>query len=104
MKRVSCRVRGLGFVAASGVALLLSVSTAAVAAQGQPAAAAPKSATARPVLDKYCVTCHNQRLKTAGLSLDTADLGNVSKDGVIWEKVIRKMRTGAMPPVGVPRP
>ena len=50
------------------------------------------------------MTCHNQRLKTAGLTLDTADIVNVEKDGAIWEKVIRKMRAGAMPPVGSPRP
>ncbi len=58
----------------------------------------------RPVLDKYCVTCHNQRLKTGGLALDTADLGKVPAQAEVWEKVIRKLRSGTMPPAGLPRP
>ena len=58
----------------------------------------------REVLDKYCVTCHNQRLKTGGLALDTLDLGKVPAQAEVWEKVIRKLRSGAMPPAGMPRP
>jgi len=69
----------------------------------QPLTGAPSLAT-RAVIDKYCVGCHNQKLKTAGLMLDVADPSDVSKDGVTWEKVIRKLRAGAMPPVGSPRP
>ena len=40
----------------------------------------------RAVLDRYCVTCHNQRLKTAGLTLDNMDLGNVPAQAEVWEK------------------
>ena len=58
----------------------------------------------RPVLNKYCVTCHNQRTKTAGLALDALDLANVGEHAEEWEEVVRKVRTGAMPPVGRPRP
>ena len=58
----------------------------------------------RAVLDKYCVTCHNQRMKTAGLALDAMDLAHVSNSAEVWEKVVRKLRTGAMPPAGRPRP
>jgi len=58
----------------------------------------------RALLDKYCVTCHNQRLKTAGLTLDTLDVTNVAADGEVWEKVVRKLRSRAMPPLGLPRP
>jgi hypothetical protein len=58
----------------------------------------------RAVLDKYCVTCHNQRLKTGGLTLDTLDLGNVPAQAEVWEKVIRKLRSRTMPPAGMPRP
>jgi Protein of unknown function (DUF1592)/Protein of unknown function (DUF1588)/Protein of unknown function (DUF1587)/Protein of unknown function (DUF1585)/Protein of unknown function (DUF1595)/Planctomycete cytochrome C len=58
----------------------------------------------RAVLDKYCVTCHNQRLKTGGLTLDTMDLGKVPAQAEVWEKVIRKLRSGTMPPSGMPRP
>ena len=64
-------------------------------------AAAP---TPRALLDQYCVTCHNQKLKTAGLLLDKADPTNVSLDPETWEKVVRKVRAGAMPPQGMPRP
>ena len=58
----------------------------------------------RVVFDKYCVTCHNQRVKTAGLALDVLDLAQMSEHADAWEKVVRKLRTGAMPPVGRPRP
>ena len=58
----------------------------------------------RAVLNKYCVTCHNQRLKTAGLTLDTLDPGEVAAGVATWEKVVKKLRSGAMPPPGAPRP
>ncbi len=58
----------------------------------------------KPLLDRYCVTCHNGRLKTAGLMLDMLDLQDVSADAVRWEKVVAKLRSGAMPPAGAPRP
>src|SRR5581483_81700 len=58
----------------------------------------------RAVLDKYCVTCHNQKLKTGGLTLDNVDLSQVSAHADVWEKVIRKLRTRTMPPAGLPRP
>ena len=58
----------------------------------------------RATIEKYCVTCHNARLKTGGLSLDAADLSNVSRDAATWEQVVRKLRVGAMPPFGLPRP
>ena len=52
----------------------------------------------------YCVTCHNDRLKTGGLALDRPELADVAAHADVWEKVIRKVRTGMMPPAGVPRP
>ena len=58
----------------------------------------------RAVLDQYCVTCHNQKLKTAGLALDQLDPDHVATAPATWEKVVRKLRTGAMPPAGMPRP
>jgi hypothetical protein len=62
------------------------------------------TSTPRALLDQYCVTCHNEKLKTAGLLLDKADPANVSLDPETWEKVVRKVRAGAMPPQGMPRP
>jgi len=58
----------------------------------------------RALLDKYCVTCHNQKAKTAGLALDGADFVRPSNSPEVWEKVIRKLRAEMMPPVGSPRP
>jgi len=60
--------------------------------------------TRRALLDQYCVTCHNSKTKIAGLTLDTMDLSNVATNAETWEKVIKKLRTGAMPPLGMPKP
>ena len=58
----------------------------------------------RAMLDKYCVTCHNQKLRTAGLTLDTLNLNRASDNAETWEKVLRKLHGGMMPPQGMPRP
>ena len=58
----------------------------------------------RETLNRYCVTCHNQKLKTAGLTLDTMDLAQVPQQAEVWEKVVRKLRAGLMPPPGLKRP
>jgi mono/diheme cytochrome c family protein len=73
-------------------------------AQPQQAPQPPSQPSQRALLDQYCVGCHNQRLKTADLMLDKADPANPTADTELWEKVIRKLRAGAMPPQGVPRP
>ncbi len=59
---------------------------------------------ARQVLDKYCVGCHNPRTKAGDLVLDPADLHTVAAHGQMWEKVVKKLRSGTMPPAGAPRP
>jgi hypothetical protein len=56
------------------------------------------------VLNQYCIACHNDRLKTAGLALDTLDVARVGEHAERWEQVARKLRSGAMPPPGAPRP
>jgi len=56
------------------------------------------------VIGKYCISCHSAKLRTGGLSLQDADLNNVPAAAETWEKVIRKLRTGSMPPQGLPRP
>jgi mono/diheme cytochrome c family protein len=58
----------------------------------------------RALLDTYCVTCHNQRTKTAGLTFDTMDLAKLPDHTDVWEKTVRKLRGGMMPPPGVRRP
>ena len=64
---------------------------------------APTASPSRTLLD-YCITCHNQRTKTAGLALDTLDLADVAAHADVWEEVVRKLRGGLMPPAGVRRP
>lgn len=77
------------------VALVLALPPGALRAQ---------PAQQKALLNQYCVVCHNDRLRTGGLSLQTADLTDVPKAAETWEKVIRKLRVGAMPPQGMPRP
>ena len=70
-----------------------------------PPSAAPGSpADYQPMVTRYCVKCHDEKLKTANLMLDGADFRNVPAGAAVWEKVIRKLRLGAMPPQGRPRP
>jgi len=57
-----------------------------------------------PLLTQYCVTCHNARTKAGGLTLDPAELTQIDRHAETWEKVIRKLQTGMMPPSGAPRP
>ncbi len=64
----------------------------------------PAVASVRAVFDRYCVTCHNERLRTADLALDSMDPARVGDHPAAWEQVVRKLRTGAMPPAGRPRP
>jgi Protein of unknown function (DUF1592)/Protein of unknown function (DUF1588)/Protein of unknown function (DUF1585)/Protein of unknown function (DUF1595)/Protein of unknown function (DUF1587)/Planctomycete cytochrome C len=70
---------------------------------GQQATPVTKSPQ-RALLDQYCVTCHNERLKTADLTLDKMDVDHVAKDAATWERVVQQLRARAMPPVGRPRP
>jgi len=64
------------------------------------AAAAPHQA----VLQKYCITCHNERLRTAGLALDAVDISKPDANPDVWERVITRLRARSMPPSGSPRP
>ena len=87
---------------AVAVALVYLTARSSAAPLSQADAAATESV--RPVLDRYCITCHNQRLKTAGLVLDGFDLSRAGREPEVWEKVARKLRTREMPPPGLPRP
>src|SRR5271168_3824352 len=66
--------------------------------------AAPAIAQEQAVLNQYCVTCHNEKLKTGGLMLDKLDFAHPGPNAETWEKVVRKVRAGMMPPGGAPRP
>jgi len=87
---------------------LLSAGWAVIgasSAQDVPASQpAPAAAAHKAVLDRYCVTCHNQRTKASDLALDTVDIARPSANAQVWEDVVRKLRTRSMPPQGMPRP
>jgi hypothetical protein len=93
------RLGGVCLVATGLTAMLLNPSTVSTSADTLP----PPSAE-RALLDRYCVTCHNERVKTAGLLLDRMDLDRVPESAEVWEKVLRKLGVGMMPPPGAPRP
>ena len=101
-KTLAACVVGLGITTA-GLGLL-DVHAAGAQVQSSSLALATGAEPVRAVLNRYCVGCHNERLRTAGLALDTMDPARVGDHPDAWEKVVRKLRTGAMPPVGRPRP
>jgi mono/diheme cytochrome c family protein len=72
------------------------------AAGQRPSSSAP--AAERVLLNRYCIACHNERLRTAEVMLDTADVENVGANAELWERVVRKLQARAMPPVGMPIP
>src|SRR5947209_787059 len=74
--------------------LLWLLSSARVQAQGDK----------QQIVTKYCVTCHNEKAKTGGLSLEKRDADHASASPETWEKAIRKLRAGLMPPSGAARP
>src|SRR6266513_1010948 len=83
----------------------LSANQAGTPASTPPAATSATAATpARELVGTYCVTCHNERIKTANLALDKADTEQVFNSGETWEKVVVKLRSRSMPPPGVRRP
>jgi mono/diheme cytochrome c family protein len=85
---------------------VISASSAQDVPSVQPSTAAANRAAPnyKAAIDRYCVTCHNQRTKTAGLALDAIDVGRPGADAQVWEDVVRKLRSRSMPPQGVPRP
>ena len=107
-------VRGVcGVARVVPVLAALALWPAAVSAQAPAAAsagaaassvAAGDAAESRRLLDRYCVTCHNDRLETAGLSLERLDTLHVAAGAETWEKIVQKLRTGTMPPSNRPQP
>ena len=107
------RVVSLGLVGlALAICLCLQVDTSAQQATRQQAVRPPSPSTAsapssssnyRAVLDRYCVTCHNERVKTANLMLDRVDVADPGANPEVWEKVMRKVHIGTMPPANMPQ-
>jgi len=93
----------------TGTLLALAIAGAAqtTSAQRQGPASTAKPVEApldRTLTTQYCVPCHNQRAKIGGLSIESLDFDHPEKDAETWEKVIRKVKTGMMPPSGARRP
>jgi mono/diheme cytochrome c family protein len=95
------RARFAALLLAAGV---LRISGAQQPAGRETAGEAGRAAAQRAILDQYCVACHSDKAKTGDLTLQTLDVGNLPPHSETWEKVIRKLRAGAMPPPGAKRP
>jgi mono/diheme cytochrome c family protein len=100
------RAARLAVIAAAALTIAIVARFDHVHARQAPRSQPPAPAVNPPaeVLNRYCVTCHNERLKTAGFVIDPAALPDVAPHAEAWEKVVRKLRTAAMPPAGLPRP
>src|SRR5678815_2305339 len=81
---------------------ILAITLAGAVLTARPAP--PPAPEAAVVLNQYCVSCHNEKLKTANLAIDQLNVEKVQENPAAWEKVVRKLRTGTMPPAGSPRP
>jgi cytochrome c5 len=110
---VITKVLVIGGMALMSAALVSAQSSrTAVPSKAAPQASAPKAANSsapdataqQALINQYCVTCHNTKLKTANLTLDQLDLAHLGQQAEVAEKVVRKLRAGLMPPMGRPRP
>jgi mono/diheme cytochrome c family protein len=104
MRRTALAIAG----ASIGLDAAISTTLTARQATGQtptaPATAAPAQTPAREFVGRYCVSCHNQRTRAGNLTLDTADVSQLSNSAEQWEKVVVQLRSRAMPPPGARRP
>ena len=101
---VACLVTGVFSAAGQAAAEPAGTSRAAGAPQAGAQAAVDLTAEPRRMFRRYCIGCHNDRLRTADLSIAALDLETLSDDAETWEKVVTRLRAGSMPPPGRPRP
>ena len=88
------------------MALAATVSLSVAHAQGRDASASARLVLApddQALVKRYCLGCHNDRLKTASLTLEGISVEPIGSAPATWEKVVRKLRSGAMPPAGRPQ-
>jgi len=91
-------------VSKTHVAVVCSFAMGLAYGSPQAPSATPSSEQLRGVIDRYCVTCHNDLTRTSGLTLENLDLSRASERADIWEKVVKKLRVGMMPPRNAPQP
>src|SRR5262247_43720 len=105
MKRI---LIGLGCIAIMSLAFVVYGTTARQ--QAQPTPSPDAVASQKALVSQYCITCHSDRAKTAGMdsarkiNFDTLDIAHVEKNAETWELIVRKLRAGMMPPVNMKRP
>ncbi len=87
------------------ILFIVTIAAFAINSQREPIHANARETSAHEVMiQEYCIGCHNQKTKTADISLEGLDYTDVAKNGDTWERVLRKVRTGQMPPVKAPHP
>ena len=102
MRKLTRQLLGVvycGTLQVAGAVLLVCATESVAWAQ-----ASEEATTPGELIDRYCSSCHNDRIQTAGLSFDSLNGVNPSGDAEVWERIILKLRSGAMPPPGRPRP
>jgi mono/diheme cytochrome c family protein len=87
-----------------GILLLAGLAAASQVSSRAQQTSSNTVASQRALIEEYCAGCHNQKTKTAGISLEGLNFANVGGDADVWEKVLRKVRTGQMPPPRLPHP
>ena len=97
-------MRDVLLLVATVIGIIAGASEVFQAAAPRPVAAPSTLESSQAFVDQYCVTCHSEQLRIADLALDPIDLGDVGAEAAVWEKVVRKLRTGGMPPPRRPRP
>src|SRR5262245_28456050 len=101
-------IRDLPRILVIVVCILTALTATAFPARIEPQVAtgsgAATASSQQALLNKYCIACHNEKAKVAGLMLDRLNPDQVAGAAPTWEKVVKKLRTASMPPAGAPRP
>ena len=101
---LSCAFIATAYLQAGGLEPRGAAPAAPATALSQSAESQATAESQHAVLQRYCFVCHSDQLRTGGLSLEALDLADVASAGETWEKVVRKLNAGMMPPPGMPRP
>jgi cytochrome c551/c552 len=85
-----------------GIVCCLTIVVLAGVGYAVQGATQQQPSTNRAVINQYCLGCHNEKLKTGGLTLENVDLSRVGDQAPLFEKLVQKLRSGSMPPAGYP--
>ena len=101
---LSCAFIATAYLHAGGLEPRGAAPAATATALSRSAESQATAGSQRAVLEQYCLACHSEQVRSGGLSLEAVDVADVASAGETWEKVVRKMNAGMMPPPGMPRP